>query len=222
MDPSVRRPTTACVAVADAQPVMRHGVRDVLQTQTGCRITGECASLPEVLRAVGQHPHPDLLVLDPEGLHPSLVELLQAIQEAAPGMPILVFTARRGDLSVREAFQSGVEGYLVKSAPGEMLLQAATALLDGRHFVDPEVASILLGALPHSPDRRASSRCLTARERAILSLLAEGLSNRDIAERLCISEATVKFHLHGLFRKLPARNRTEAVRQAVNLGLLVL
>ena len=137
-------------------------------------------------------------------------------------MPVLVFTARRGELSVREAFRGGIEGYLTKSTPAETLLQAVDALLEGRHFVDPEVASIILGDLPRSPDRRAVSRTLTARERAILGLLPEGLSNRDIAGRLCISEATVKFHLHGVFRKLPARNRIEAVRQAVSLGLLAL
>ena len=219
MKPQRRPAPLFRLAIAGAEPLMRLGLRTALESCPGVQVRAEYGDAAQLL-AARELTDLDLLAIDPDAFPISPLMLVRNLRSQAPTLPLLVFTGHRGETAVREMFQTGVYGYLTKAASPEALREAVEAVLDGRHYLDATIASIILGSLPRRIERRARPRTLTARERAILGLLAEGLRNQEMAERLSIAEATVKFHLHSVFRKLPARNRADAVRRALDIGLI--
>lgn len=203
--------------IVDDHPVVRDGLVAILSTQSDFHIAGEAASGPEALALVEKE-QPDVLLLDLEMPGMDGVEVIRRLRDLYPAVKIVVFTAFDTDERILSAVQAGAKGYLLKGAPRSELFEAVRVVHRGGSLLHPVVASRLLDHLAAPPKAEE----LTAREREVLALLAQGKQNKEIALELSITERTVKFHISAILGKLDAGNRTEAVTIAVQQGLVEL
>ncbi|HZO73326.1 MAG TPA: response regulator transcription factor [Ktedonobacteraceae bacterium] len=217
------------ILLADDHPIVREGLRNLLETQPDFEVIAECANGEEAVRKVTQL-HPDVLLLDLEMPVMDGVETIRRLHQQ-PGMPrIIVFTAFDDDERIIHAIQAGANGYLLKDAPREEIFKAIHVAMSGGSLLQPVVASKLLHHVGQQQQRNIPIRGsmpmqveeLTERELEVLRLLAQGMPNKEIATHLIISERTAKFHVSSIMGKLGATNRTEAVSLAVQRGLITL
>ena len=208
------------ILVADDHPVVRDGLVAMLGTQPDFEIVGTAATGREVLR-LAQATNPDVILLDLEMPELDGVEVMKELRAACPEARALVFTAFDTDERIHAALKAGARGYLLKGAPRDELFNAVRVVSEGGSLLQPVVASKLLRRLSEPAAEVAPEPdTLTPREHEVLRLLAEGKVNKEIAVALTISERTVKFHVSSILGKLGAGNRTEAVRVAVQRGLV--
>ncbi len=208
------------IVLVDDHAIVRQGIRSILERHPQMRVVGEAATSEEAMRVVSlTRPRIVLLDLklstssDTEGL-----ELCQKLTSAYSDTAVLVLTTLIDDQLVVRAIRSGASGYVVKDVDTRELLHAILAVSQGESAFDSRSASAMVRSLnSRSP---LESKQLTEREREVLSLLARGLSNRDIAKRLFISETTAKFHVGNIIRKLNVTRRAEAVYTASKMGLI--
>jgi DNA-binding NarL/FixJ family response regulator len=216
------------ILVVDDHPVVREGLAAILQTQPDFEVIGEAATGLEAVRLVGSA-HPDIVLLDLEMPEMDGVEALQQMRMIQPEIKALVFTAFDTDERIVGSLRAGAAGYLLKGAPREEVFNAIRVISQGGSLLGPVVVTKLLERISSANRNQASSSSddllpapLTAREDEVLHLLAQGLTNKEIAERLVVTERTVKFHVSSVLRKLGAANRTEAVSIAAQRGLVSL
>ena len=209
------------ILVADDHPVVRDGVVAMLSTQPDFAVVGEAANGREAV-ALAIRLRPTIVLLDLEMPDLDGVEALAQMRAACPEVRALVFTAFDTDDRIIGAVRAGAQGYLLKGAPRDELFNAIRVVSGGGSLLQPVVASKLLQRLSAPPDPTAPAEHLTEREREVLTLLAQGRPNKEIAGLLSISERTVKFHVSAILGKLGAGNRTEAVTIAVQRGLVTL
>lgn len=207
------------VLVVAADPLARAGLATLLSDQPGCRIVGQVSggeTLPSELDVF----RPDVILWD-LGWEPeeSLNQLSDVASELDEERPVIV-ALLPDEEQVANAWSAGAQGLLLRDVTPERLLAAVTAVANGLATVEPG----LLGNLaPSGPlEEPSPAEDLTPRELEVLQLLAEGLSNRAIGQRLEISEHTVKFHVNAIMSKLGAQSRTAAVVRATRLGLILL
>jgi DNA-binding NarL/FixJ family response regulator len=204
---------------------VRDGLAAILSTQPDFAIAGEAANGQEVIDQIADL-RPGVVLLDLEMPGMDGVEALQRLRSVHPTPAVIVFTAFDTDERILGALRAGAKGYLLKGAPREEIFRAIRVVSQGGSLLEPVVASRLLRHLSETDSQRASSgetgqpERLTDRERQVLNLLAQGSTNREIADRLVISERTAKFHVSSILRKLGADNRTEAVSIAAQHGLI--
>ena len=210
------------ILVADDHPVVRDGLVAILSTQPDFQIVGEAADGEELIRQAASL-LPDIILLDLEMPGKDGVEALQQVRSGNPEINAVVFTAYDTDERILGAVRAGVKGYLLKGAARDEIFNAIRVVHTGGSLLQPVVANRLLEHLRALTDERLSPLPgLTERETEVLRLMAQGKFNKEIAETLVISIRTVKFHVSSILRKLDAGNRTEAVRKAVEQGLLEL
>jgi DNA-binding NarL/FixJ family response regulator len=162
---------------------------------------------------------PDVVLLDLEMPVMDGVATLEAIQQSTAPAAVLVFTAFDTDERIVGAIQAGAKGYLLKGAPRAEIFNAVRVIGQGGSLLQPVIASKLIHHITSQHDL-PSLENLTEREKEVLGLMAQGKTNREIAELLVITERTVKFHVSSILDKLGADNRTEAVTIAVQRGLV--
>jgi DNA-binding NarL/FixJ family response regulator len=210
------------ILIADDHPVVRDGLAAMLATQPDFEVVAMAANGQEAVRLAAER-NPDVVLLDLEMPELDGVEALSRMRAASPGVRALVFTAFDTDERILGAVRAGAQGYLLKGAPREELFKAVRVVSQGGSLLQPVVASKLLQRMA-APAATGPARpaALTAREVQVLRLLAHGRANKEIAAELVISERTVKFHVSSILGKLGAGNRTEAVRLAVQRGLVAL
>lgn len=204
------------VLIVDDHPVVREGLVAILETQADLLIAGTAASGNEAL-TLAKTTRPDVVLLDLEMPGLDGVEVMQQIKADSPEVKAIVFTAYDTDERILSAVKAGATGYLLKGAPREEIFRAIRLASQGGSLIQPVVASRLLHHIASSPPARPS---LTRREAEVLSQLALGRTNKEIAETLVITERTVKFHISSLLRKLGAGNRTEVISVAAKLGMI--
>ena len=201
------------VLVADDHPVIRFAIVAKLEQEPGVTVVAETGDLPATFAAVEAH-RPDVLLLDlhlPEPVLPAL----PSIREAAPDTAILVLTGDTDPVRAREALRTGAAGFELKDRPLDELVNAIRAVAAGGRHIPAELAVRLIG-VPETPEPPDG---LTRREIDVLKLLADGHTNREIAERLYLSVRTVESHRARIQLKLNRSNRAELVAYAEQHGL---
>ena len=210
------------VVVADDHPVVRQGLAFVMGGQSDVTVVGEAKDIEQLLTCI-EVAKPDVLILD-LGLGPHCddeMAALVAVRERFPNIRIVVYTAHDEEKCVVEAMEHGVEGYVLKSANPKELLTAIRVVYRGGTAMEPAVASMVMKHLRRVADKPLESDLrISQREFEVLHLMADGRSNPQIADRLVISERTVKFHVSSILSKLGVENRTAAVLKADREGLL--
>jgi DNA-binding NarL/FixJ family response regulator len=211
------------VLVVDDQTVVRDGLVLLLGLLPGLEVVGSAGDGEEALRLVGEN-HPDVVLMDLRMPRVDGVEATRRIKAEHPSVQIVVLTTYSDDESVFAALQAGARGYLTKDAGADEIARAIDAVLGGDAQLDPSVQRRLVDALAMGaqPSRRRRADLpdgLTQREAEVLTLIAGGNSNAEIARELFISEATVKTHINNLFAKAGLRDRAQAVTYAYRKGL---
>ena len=200
---------TITVLLVDDHLVVRSGLRALLGTQPDFDVVAEAASGSEALERV-QEVSPAVVIMDlAMGAGMDGIEAIRKIRERNKRQAILVFTTYDSDADIVRAVDAGAMGYLLKDAAPEEIFAAIRGAVQGRSVMSPPVASRLFQQL-RNPDE-----VLTPREAELLSLLTQGLSNRDLGKRLFISEATVKTHLAHIYAKLGVDTRAAAIATAI-------
>ncbi len=202
--------------VVDDHPIVRQGLVAVLEDESDFAVVGAFPSAEAALAALTSA-EPDVILLDLELSGMDGVTAITPLLAARPATRILVFTAYDTSERVFAAIQAGAKGYLLKGAPVEEITRAIRTVHDGESYLASRVATTLLAEV-RAP-RRGGGR-LSERERAVLRLVATGLTSKQIARELAITERTVQFHVTGLLNKLGADSRAQAVAIAAERGLL--
>jgi DNA-binding NarL/FixJ family response regulator len=212
------------VLVVDDHSLFRRGIVSVLQAERGIEVVGEASDGLEAIERA-ESLSPDVILMDIQMPRCNGLEATRTIRERMPQTEILILTVSDKEAHLFEAIKFGAKGYLLKNAePGE-LVKAIFHIARGEAIVSPEMASRLLGEFATSrkqEDRRGHAPELapSEREKEVLQLVAEGKTNREIAEALFISENTVKTHLKNILDKLHLKNRSQAAAYATRLGLV--
>ena len=219
---------TISILLADDQPMLRLGFRLVLDAQDDMAVVGEAGDGAAALRLV-ESKHPDVVLMDVRMPGMDGIEATRRIVASASTTRVLILTTFDLDEYAYAGLRAGASGFLLKDVPPNDLLSAIRAVASGDAVVAPAVTRRLLDAfLPHLPDPGRGPGAalppevkeLTAREREILTEVAVGLSNAEIAERLVLAEATVKTHVGRMLSKLGLRDRVQAVVYAYEHGLV--
>lgn len=201
--------TRISVLLVDDHTVVRSGLTALLGTQADIAVVGEAASGEEALEAAQQHA-PDVVLMDlAMGAGMDGIEAIKQLRQRTAKQAIIVFTTYDSDADIVRAVDAGAMGYLLKDAAPEEIFAAVRGAVQGKSVMSAPVASRLFQQL-RNPDE-----ILTPREAELLSLLTEGLSNRDLGKRLFISEATVKTHLAHIYAKLGVETRAAAIATAI-------
>ena len=212
------------VLVADDQRVVREGLATLLGLLDGVEVVGAASDGDEAVDLAAAA-HPDVVLMDLRMPHCDGVEATRRLRHLDPNIKVLMLTTYADDRSVIDAVRAGARGYLTKDAGAEEIRRALDQLASGQAAIDPAVQHHLLDAIAVSPDREHSSPeprlpdGLTPREAEVLTLIAQGLSNVEIAQRLYVNETTIKSHINHLFAKTGVRDRAQAVTYAFQHGL---
>jgi DNA-binding NarL/FixJ family response regulator len=202
------------VLVADDHAVVRAGIVSLLAAEPGIEVVGEATDGDDAVhQALALRP--DLVVMDVRMPRLTGDAATAIIRDRAPEVRVLVLTTYESDASILSAIEAGASGYLLKAAPAEELVAGVRSVAAGEVALSPAIAAQLVARV-----REPAPATLTPRETEVLRLVAEGLSNRAIAERLFLGESTVKTHLLRTFEKLGVNDRTRAVTLAMQRGLL--
>lgn len=205
------------VLIVDDHTVVRKGIRALLETEPGITVVGEAGDGEDAVhKALALKP--DVVLMDL--VMPKLdgVRATRELKEKLPGVKILVLTSFAEDKRIVEAIEAGALGYLLKDSSPEDLLRAIREVHRGESSLHPKVAQRLISRLRGGEEERAWKE-LSERELAVLRLIARGLSNREIAKELGISEPTVRTHVSNVLRKLHLKSRTQAALYALREGL---
>lgn len=208
------------VILADDHQVVRHGIRQFL-VAAGIEVVAEAEDGEQAIQLIEQH-RPDVAVLDIQMPYKSGIEVARLVRERGLPVGLLVLTAYNDDPFVLAALEAGVNGFVLKTADIEEIVEAVRAVHEGISVLDPEIVPRLMRAIASAPQANLPSEKITDREQAVLRLAARGLTNKAIGLSLGISDRTVQGHLRNIFEKLGVASRTEAVVKASQIGLLEL
>jgi DNA-binding NarL/FixJ family response regulator len=213
------------VLTADDQRVVREGLAMVLGLLPGVEVVGAAADGDEAV-TMACDLQPDVVLMDLRMPRCDGVEATRQLRERAPQVKVIVLTTYADDRSVLDALRAGARGYLTKDAGAEEIRRAIELVQGDQAAIDPAVQHHLVDAIaatrsgPSKPQAARLPDGLTPREAEVLALIAEGLSNTEIAAQLVVSEATVKSHINHLLTKIQARDRAQAVSYAYSRGLV--
>ncbi|WP_210581737.1 response regulator transcription factor [Streptomyces sp. GESEQ-4] len=202
------------VLIVDDHPVVRDGLRGMFESAPGFTVLGEASGGIEAVEKAAAL-DPDVILMDLRMPGGAGVDAIRELTRRSARAKVLVLTTYDTDSDTIPAIEAGATGYLLKDAPRDELFTAVRAAAEGRTVLSPAVASRLVSAV-----RAPGNEPLSAREREVLTLVAKGTSNREIARVLFISEATVKTHLTHLYAKLGVKDRAAAVAVAYDRGIL--
>jgi two-component system, NarL family, nitrate/nitrite response regulator NarL len=205
------------ILAIDDHPLFSKGVSDLIDMDDTLELIGEAANGPDGLVLAKQF-NPDLILLDINMKGMNGLEMLQAIKDQDIDSRILMLTVSDNEEDVLTALRSGADGYLLKDMEPEDILKSIHKAVQGTVVISEHLTQLLAKALRENDriDKKDSINSITSREREILQHISRGMSNRQIAESLEISEGTVKVHVKHLLKKLNLRSRTEAAVWALN------
>jgi two-component system response regulator DevR len=202
------------VFLVDDHEIVRRGLAELLTTDGSHTVVGEAASVREALARIPAV-RPDVAVVDvrlPDG---SGIDLIRSVRETLPTLPCLVLTSYSDDDALLDAISAGAQGYVLKQIRGTELVSAITTVASGGSLLDSASTARILHRLREGPAAPSAPLAhLTSQEEAVLELLAEGMTNKQIAGRMFLAEKTVRNHVTGILAKLGVENRVQAALQA--------
>lgn len=199
------------VLSVDDHPLVREGIATLINDQSDMTLVGHGASGKDAIQRFREH-QPDVVLMDIRLPDMSGIDAMIAIRGEFPDARVIMVTSSEGDVQVQRALEGGARGYVLKSMPPKDLLEMIRKVHAGKKAIPQEIAAHLAN---HYGDEELSDR-----EIEILQQIAEGNRNRDIADKLFISEGTVKVHIKHIMGKLGASDRTEAITIAVRRGII--
>ena len=209
---------TIRVLVAEDHPIVREGLRTLIASEPGMALVGEAADGIEAV-AKARALRPDVILMDLMMPRMSGLEAIGEIKASQPEVSILVLTSFAEEDKIFPAIRAGALGYLLKDSSPEQLLRAIRDVHRGEPSLHPTIALKMIRELDHPASQERSASPLTDREIQVLKLVAQGLTNQEIADRLVISEWTVRTHVRNILGKLHLANRTQATLYALREGL---
>jgi DNA-binding NarL/FixJ family response regulator len=212
------------ILIVDDHAMLREGMRALLSQEKDFEIVGEAADGEEAVRLAGEL-KPDIVIMDIVMPDMNGVEATKQIRKLYPNVSVLVLSAFSDIRYIVGTLEAGARGYLLKSSAGKELVKAIRSVRAGESVLDPEVTRKLvqrLASLSKSPEEHETGGQLTARELEILKWAAQGLSNKEISEKLFISLRTVKAHLTNIFNKFGCGSRTDAIIRGLKQGYISL
>lgn len=210
----------ACIriVIADDHAIVREGLRALIGTEPGMMLVGEASDGVEAVR-LARALKPDVVLLDLVMPHKDGLAAITEIKQDQPEARILVLTSFADDDKVFPAIKSGALGYVLKDTTPQGLLQAIRDVYQGESSLHPTIARKLISELHHPSSPPPVGEELTEREVEVLGLVAQGLPNQEIADRLVVSERTVRKHVSNILGKLHLANRTQATLYAIRTGI---
>ena len=212
MDPSL----PIRVFLLDDHEVVRRGLRDLLESDGDIEIVGESGTAQEATSRIPAL-RPDVAVLDARLPDGSGIDVCRDVRSVDPHIKALILTSYDDDEALFAAILAGAAGYLLKQVGGNDPLDAVRRVAAGQSLIDPTLTARVLERLRHGPEEHEELASLTEQERKILALIAEGLTNRQIGERLFLAEKTVKNYVSSILSKLGLERRTQAAVLASKL-----
>lgn len=215
--------TMTSIVLADDHPIVRRGLRSVIEAERGFTLIGEVGEGLEAVRMV-ECLQPDVLITDL--MMPGLtgLEVTRQIKQRVPQTKVIILSMHATESYVLEALRNGANGYVLKDSAADELVRAIREVLLGRRYLSSQLSERAIESYVQKAESTAvdSYDSLTTREREVLKLAAEGLTNVEIAERLYISPRTAETHRANLLKKLNLSNHTELIRYAIRRGILPL
>jgi DNA-binding NarL/FixJ family response regulator len=209
------------IVIVDDHPVVREGIGAMLKREPDFKIVGEASNGQEAIEKEREL-SPDVMLMDLRMPEVDGVEAITRIKAEKPEIKFIILTTYSDDEYIFRGIAAGARAYLLKDAPRDELFKAIRAVSRGESLIQPVVASRLLDRLQELSKKSPSVDTLSEREVEVLNLMAKGVSNKDIADQLSITQSTVKTHITSIFQKLDVTTRTEAVTTALKRGIIQL
>jgi DNA-binding NarL/FixJ family response regulator len=209
------------IVIVDDHPVVREGIGAMLKREPDFKIVGEASNGQEAIEKAREL-SPDVMLMDLRMPEVDGVEAITRIKAEKPEIKFIILTTYSDDEYIFRGIAAGARAYLLKDAPRDELFKAIRAVSRGESLIQPVVASRLLDRLQELSKKSPSVDTLSEREVEVLNLMAKGVSNKDIADQLSITQSTVKTHITSIFQKLDVTTRTEAVTTALKRGIIQL
>jgi len=207
----MNEPPRIRVFCVDDHPLLREGIITLINNQPDMQVVGEASTGQKAIEGFREH-QPDIALMDIRLPDMSGIDVMIAIRKEFPGARVIMVTTSEGDVEIQRALEAGASGYMLKSMPPKEVVEAVRQVHRGKKRIPPEIAAHLA--------EHYSDEAITAREIEVLQHIAGGNRNRDIAEKLFISEETVKVHIKHIMEKLGASDRTQAVSIALKRGII--
>lgn len=212
------------ILIADDHAVFRSGLKALLEKEPDMEVVGETGDGFETIRAVEENDI-DVLILDITMTGLTGPKVAESVLKKKPDLVIVVLTMHEDKYYLQELFRLGVRAYVLKKSTGTDVAQAIRAATKGDQYIDPALTNVVISSfVGRQPQKKKTGRLdlTTQREKEVLTLLAYGHTNGEIADKLCISERTVETHRTNIMSKLELKSRAELVRFAIDNGLLKL
>ena len=208
--------STVSLIIVDDHEIVREGLRLTLQSEQDFKVIGEAASGKELLKLV-KSTRPDVVLLDERMPEERGIDICKRLTKQYPGIKIIILTAHaEQEDTIVQAMMAGAKGFLIKNVGIAELKRSIRAVVRGETVLDSQVAATIVNKLKQPTNKDS----LTKQQLAIANLVAQGLTNREIAEQLFLSENTIKFHIQNIMRKLDVHNRIALVAKLMQEGRL--